>query len=128
MRGAPHGGQIANSPLGFSKLMLSPSNQYCFLHKAFEDTFLLPLHSTGFAKLLALPTARDSLKRLVICSVDIDVLYLLTSQVAQEHPCQPHIQHSPSFRVISKDSCKIRRLCLRLKNKTPFSRYSENVC
>lgn len=54
--------------------------------------------STGFAKRLVLPTPSGSLRRLFTCSVDVDVLYLFTSQEAQERPWQSN-SVPPSSRI-----------------------------
>lgn len=116
--GTPTRGQIASSASGVSEQTLSLSHQSVLpLTKVFEDTFLLPLHSVGFAKLLALPTPWDFLKRLLICSVDTEVFYLFSFP----RQLRNVLQHtSPSSRVISKDSCKTRRLCPKLENKPPL--------
>lgn len=114
----PPGARLPTQPTGVSEQKLSLSHQSVLpLTKVFEDTFLLPLHSVGFAKLLALPTPWDFLKRLLICSVDTDVFYLFSFP----RQLRNVLQHtSPSSRVISKDSCKTRRLCPKLENKPPL--------
>ena len=118
--GTSSGPVVSHLSVFQSWCFLLPINQYCLFRETFGDTFLLLLHGTGFAKLLALPTAwipsRHSSPAL---STRMSSACSLSPGSTGTSLATP-MQHFPSPRVISKDSCKAGRLCLTLKTKPPL--------